>query len=188
MEYIFNVSPLYFQLNIEKKIISEYIVHGQGLDKDPKGIFSIDTAEGSIYVHGKVDYEKYKHLTVSSKKYSLIWYYCFQWFGFNHDASNFHASKVIDKSIFHSDYIQITFESGEKSPTLVVDIEILDVNDHAPVFNNLVYETTIHESTPQGIGSNCTPIYKRYFIPTGPTFLILFLMVFYPQVKNWLQY
>ncbi|KAI7794592.1 putative cadherin-4-like, partial [Triplophysa rosa] len=96
-----------FQLNIEKKIISEYIVHGQGLDKDPKGIFSIDTAEGSIYVHGKVDYEKYKHLT-------------------------------------------ITFESREKSPTLVVDIEILDVNDHAPVFNKLVYETTIHESTPQG--------------------------------------
>ncbi|XP_056588579.1 cadherin-like protein 26 isoform X2 [Triplophysa dalaica] len=94
-------------LNIEKNIISKYIVHGQGLDKDPKGIISIDTAEGSIYVHGKVDYEKYKHLT-------------------------------------------ITFESGEKSPTLVVDIEILDVNDHAPVFNNLVYETTIHESTPQG--------------------------------------
>lgn len=50
-----------------------------------------------------------------------------------------------------------------------MDIEILDVNDHAPVFNKLVYETTIHESTPQGKGPNRTPIYKIYFIPTGPT-------------------
>lgn len=68
-----------------------------------------------------------------------------------------------------------------------MDIKILDVNDHAPVFNNLAYETTIHESTPQGIYSNNFPIYKRSFIPTDPAFLILFLVVFYPQVKIWLQ-
>lgn len=63
-----NVCSFCFQLNIEKHILSEYIIRGQGIDQDPKGIFSINPTEGSIYVHGKVDYEKYKHLTVSIVK------------------------------------------------------------------------------------------------------------------------
>ncbi|XP_051517924.1 cadherin-like protein 26 [Myxocyprinus asiaticus] len=95
-------------LSIEMNVIREYSIHGQGIDRDPKGILSIDKTDGSIYVHGKVDYEEYKKLT-------------------------------------------ITFEA-DKNPDskLAVDIEILDVNDHAPFFNNPVYETTIDESTPQG--------------------------------------
>ncbi|XP_051947936.1 cadherin-like protein 26 isoform X2 [Xyrauchen texanus] len=95
-------------LNTEKNVFMEYSIHGQGIDRDPKGILSIDKTDGSIYVHGKVDYEEYNKLT-------------------------------------------ITFES-DKSPDskLAVDIEILDVNDHTPVFNNPVYESTIDESTTQG--------------------------------------
>ncbi|XP_051515753.1 cadherin-like protein 26 [Myxocyprinus asiaticus] len=95
-------------LSTEKNVIKEYFIHGQGIDKDPKGILSIDKTDGSIYVHGKVDYEEYKRLT-------------------------------------------ITFEADKNSDSkFVVDIEVLDVNDHAPVFSDPVYETTIDESTPQG--------------------------------------
>nr|XP_055045359.1 cadherin-like protein 26 [Misgurnus anguillicaudatus] len=109
-----NAGPFPYKLgdlNIEKKIIREYIIHGQGIDEDPKGILTIDRTEGSVYVNGKVDYEKHKSLT-------------------------------------------ITFETNGKSKIdsnkFAVDIVILDVNDHAPVFNKPVYEITIDESTPQG--------------------------------------
>lgn len=44
--------------------MEEYFIHGQGIDKDPKGILSVKT-NGSIYALGKVDYEQYKKLTVS---------------------------------------------------------------------------------------------------------------------------
>lgn len=37
-----------------------------------------------------------------------------------------------------------------------MDIDILDVNDHTPVFNRDVYEMAVDESTPQGM----TQIYK----------------------------
>ncbi|XP_059396382.1 protocadherin gamma-B5-like [Carassius carassius] len=91
-------------LNIEKKVIEEYSIHGQGIDKDPKGILSVDR-NGSVYAHGKVDYEEYKRLRITlSKKHTIV----------------------------------------------AVDIDIMDVNDHAPVFNRDVYELTVDESTPQG--------------------------------------
>lgn len=44
--------------------MEEYFIHGQGIDKDPKGILSVKT-NGSIYALGKVDYEEYKKLRVS---------------------------------------------------------------------------------------------------------------------------
>ncbi|XP_056126684.1 cadherin-like protein 26, partial [Rhinichthys klamathensis goyatoka] len=91
-------------LNIEKRVMEEYFIHGQGIDKDPKGILSVKS-NGSVYALGKVDYEEYKRLT-----------------------------------------IRLTNENT----SVAVDIVIQDVNDHAPVFNNEVYETTIDESTPQG--------------------------------------
>uniref|UniRef100_A0A8C1VPZ6 Cadherin domain-containing protein n=1 Tax=Cyprinus carpio TaxID=7962 RepID=A0A8C1VPZ6_CYPCA len=91
-------------LNIEKKVIEEYSIHGQGIDKDPKGILSVNR-NGSVYVHGKVDYEEYRKLRITlSKKHTIV----------------------------------------------AVDIDILDVNDHTPVFNRDVYEMAVDESTPQG--------------------------------------
>ncbi|XP_018935897.1 protocadherin-16-like [Cyprinus carpio] len=91
-------------LNIEKKVIEEYSIHGQGIDKDPKGILSVNR-NGSVYAHGKVDFEEYRKLRITlSKKHTIV----------------------------------------------AVDIDIMDVNDHAPVFNRDVYEITVDESTPQG--------------------------------------
>ncbi|XP_016331302.1 cadherin-like protein 26, partial [Sinocyclocheilus anshuiensis] len=91
-------------LNIEKKVIEEFSIHGQGINKDPKGVLSVDS-NGSDYAHGKVDYEEYKRLRITLSK---------------------------------------------KNTIVAVDIDILDVNDHAPVFNRDVYEITVDESTPQG--------------------------------------
>ncbi|KAF4096997.1 cadherin-like protein 26 [Onychostoma macrolepis] len=91
-------------LNIEKKVIEEYSIHGQGIDKDPKGILSV-ARNGSVYAHGKVDYEEYRKLRITlSKKHTIV----------------------------------------------AVDIDILDVNDHTPVFNLEVYNITVDESTQQG--------------------------------------
>ncbi|KAL0159139.1 hypothetical protein M9458_047215, partial [Cirrhinus mrigala] len=90
-------------LNIEKKVIEEYSVHGQGIDQDPKGILSINR-NGSVYVHGKVDYEQYRRLRINFSK---------------------------------------------ENTRYVVDIDILDVNDHTPVFNRDVYESAVDESTQQ---------------------------------------
>ncbi|XP_016340070.1 cadherin-like protein 26 [Sinocyclocheilus anshuiensis] len=91
-------------LNIEKQVIEEYAIHGQGIDKDPKGILSVDR-NGSVYAHRKVDYEEYQKLRIYlSKKHTIV----------------------------------------------AVDIDILDVNDHAPVFNRDVYEIAVDESTQQG--------------------------------------
>lgn len=44
--------------------MDEVFIHGQGIDKDPKGILSVKS-NGSVYALGKVDYEEYKRLTVS---------------------------------------------------------------------------------------------------------------------------
>uniref|UniRef100_A0A8C1FVP0 Cadherin 26, tandem duplicate 2 n=1 Tax=Cyprinus carpio TaxID=7962 RepID=A0A8C1FVP0_CYPCA len=41
---------------IESSYLVNYLLHGQGVDEDPKNILSIDQS-GVIYVHGKVDYE-----------------------------------------------------------------------------------------------------------------------------------
>lgn len=50
--------------------------------------------------------------------------------------------------------LQFTFEArnGEfmVDTRLGVEIKILDINDHAPVFNPLHYEKTIEESLQQG--------------------------------------
>jgi len=48
-----------------------------------------------------------------------------------------------------------------ENTNIAIDIEIQDVNDHAPVFNHEVYETTIDESTPQGTDT------QNVFKPTG---------------------
>ncbi|XP_052450209.1 cadherin-like protein 26 isoform X1 [Carassius gibelio] len=50
---------------VEKTFLVNYVLHGQGVDEDPKDLLSIDTS-GVFYVHRKVDYEsgpKVLHLT-----------------------------------------------------------------------------------------------------------------------------
>lgn len=91
-------------LNIEKRVVENSLIRGQGIDKDPKGILSVKS-DGSVYALGKVDYEEYKKLTITLTK---------------------------------------------QNTTVAVDIVVLDVNDHAPVFNKEVYEISKDESTPQG--------------------------------------
>lgn len=51
--------------------------------------------------------------------------------------------------------LQLKFEarnvSNDKVDTrLGVEVKIQDINDHAPVFKPLNYETTLNESLPQG--------------------------------------
>ncbi|XP_077060719.1 cadherin-4 [Siphateles boraxobius] len=54
-------------LSVEEGIIEKYFIHGQGIDKDPKGIISVNS-NGSVYALGKVDYEEHKKLTVRLTK------------------------------------------------------------------------------------------------------------------------
>ncbi|XP_043080859.1 protocadherin Fat 2-like isoform X2 [Puntigrus tetrazona] len=91
-------------LNIEKKVLEEYSIHGQGIDKDPKGILSV-SRNGSVYAHGKVDFEEYRKLRITLSK---------------------------------------------KQTAVAVDIDVLDINDHAPVFNRDLYEIAADESTQPG--------------------------------------
>jgi len=55
----------------------------------------------------------------------------------------------------HWTQLQSTFEAGDNSTTEVetrlgVHIQILDINDHAPKFQQTVYQVTVNESEPQG--------------------------------------
>ncbi len=55
-----------FQVELDRSYLVNYILHGDGVDKDPKNILSIDKL-GNVLVHGKVDYESGpKILRVSS--------------------------------------------------------------------------------------------------------------------------
>lgn len=43
------------------------MLKGRGVDKDPKGVLSINPTTGVIKVHRKVDFEEYKVLMVREK-------------------------------------------------------------------------------------------------------------------------
>ncbi|KAK2885911.1 hypothetical protein Q8A67_016748 [Cirrhinus molitorella] len=61
------------------------------------------------------------------------------------------GSVYINGKVDYEEYRRLRISLSQKSTTVVVDIDILDVNDHAPVFNRDVYERTIDESTQQGM-------------------------------------
>ncbi|XP_048874465.1 cadherin-like protein 26 isoform X2 [Brienomyrus brachyistius] len=98
-------------ISIQRDYFVHFILHGKGVDEEPKNILKIDPITGLITVHGKVDYEQYHvlKLTFEARK----------------------SSSVVDTK-------------------LGVEINILDINDHPPVFQKKVYETTIDESMTQG--------------------------------------
>nr|XP_023661280.1 cadherin-like protein 26 isoform X1 [Paramormyrops kingsleyae] len=98
-------------ISIQRDYVVHFILHGKGVDEEPKNILKIDQNTGLISVHGKVDYEQYHvlKLTFEARK----------------------SSSVVDTK-------------------LGVEINILDINDHAPVFQKKVYETTTEESMTQG--------------------------------------
>ncbi len=45
-----------FQVELNTSYLVNYKLHGDGVDKDPKNILSINQS-GSVLVHGRVDYE-----------------------------------------------------------------------------------------------------------------------------------
>ncbi|XP_038590697.1 cadherin-like protein 26 isoform X1 [Micropterus salmoides] len=49
------------KIEVEKKLVL-FEIHGQGVDKEPTGILKINNSTGEIFVHGPVDYEKFKVL------------------------------------------------------------------------------------------------------------------------------
>ncbi|XP_016098104.1 cadherin-like protein 26 isoform X2 [Sinocyclocheilus grahami] len=60
------------KVELERSYLVNYILHGQGVDKDPKNILSIDKS-GYVLVDGKVDYEsgpKILHLTFEARNQS----------------------------------------------------------------------------------------------------------------------
>lgn len=63
---------LTLQIEVEKKLVL-FEIHGQGVDKEPTGILKINNSTGEIFVHGPVDYEKFKVLKV--RKNLLKQYY-----------------------------------------------------------------------------------------------------------------
>ncbi|XP_045911482.1 cadherin-like protein 26 [Micropterus dolomieu] len=54
------------KIKVEKKLVL-FEIHGQGVDKEPTGILKINNSTGEIFVHGPVDYEKFKVLKLTFK-------------------------------------------------------------------------------------------------------------------------
>lgn len=52
------------QIDFESKF-THFKIFGQGVDKEPKGILTIDEITGEMRVHGRVDFEKYQVFHVS---------------------------------------------------------------------------------------------------------------------------
>lgn len=58
------VSGLVFQINIKRDDKVYFDLYGQGVDEEPRGVFSMDTETGTLYAHQPVDYEQHKMLKV----------------------------------------------------------------------------------------------------------------------------
>uniref|UniRef100_A0AAR2JBR8 Cadherin-like protein 26 n=1 Tax=Pygocentrus nattereri TaxID=42514 RepID=A0AAR2JBR8_PYGNA len=99
-------------IELDKKYIVNFGLHGSGVDKEPKEVLKIDQKNGQIWVHKKVDYETFQLLKLTF------------------EATNVSNNKVDTR--------------------LGVEVRILDINDHAPVFSPPHYQATVDESTAQG--------------------------------------
>lgn len=53
-----------FQIHVEKKYLVNFVLSGSGVDKEPKGVLTINRKTGEILVHKKVDYEAFPVLRV----------------------------------------------------------------------------------------------------------------------------
>lgn len=122
-----------------------FTIHGEGVDLEPRDILEIDENTGEITVHGPVDFEKHKSLKVRLKIHCrcdilecitmrckvIVW----------HDLA--FALQLIFQAI---DRIKNVVDTQR-----VIDIQIIDANDHSPEFVREIYEVTVKESTLQGI-------------------------------------
>lgn len=65
-----------FQVELERAYIVHFKLHGQGVDKEPKGVLSIKDT-GEVLVHKKMDYEEGpKILKVSTQSTYLKKIHC----------------------------------------------------------------------------------------------------------------
>ncbi|XP_036447382.1 cadherin-like protein 26 [Colossoma macropomum] len=99
-------------IELDKKYLVNFGLHGSGVDEEPKGVLTINKKNGQISVHKKVDYETFHLLKLTF------------------EATNASNNKVDTR--------------------LGVEIKILDINDHAPVFSPPHQQATVNESTAQG--------------------------------------
>lgn len=123
------------QIQVEKTL-TLFEIHGQGVDKDPKGVLEINDRTGEIFVQGPVDYEKYNGLKVSDSERERhgCRFPCF----------------TITAFVLQLVFLALDRDSRVIDTRLGIDITVLDANDHPPVFDYPVYEVTIKESTMQG--------------------------------------
>ncbi|KAL6483228.1 hypothetical protein MHYP_G00081000 [Metynnis hypsauchen] len=100
-------------IELDKKYLVNFGLHGSGVDQDPKGVLKIDQKNGQICVYKTVDYETFKLLKLTF------------------EATNVSNNKV--------------------NTRLGVEVKILDINDHAPVFSPPHHQATVDESSAQGL-------------------------------------
>ncbi|XP_043080824.1 cadherin-like protein 26 isoform X2 [Puntigrus tetrazona] len=101
------------KVELDRSYLVHLELHGQGMDKDPKGVLRI-TDTGEIFVLRKVDYET-------------------------------------DINILHLKFEARNQSNYEVVTKLGLQIQILDINDHAPEFQpSSVYEVSVDESLAQG--------------------------------------
>ncbi|XP_037397063.1 cadherin-like protein 26 [Pygocentrus nattereri] len=99
-------------IELDRKYLVNFRLHGSGVDKEPKEVLKINQRNGQIWVHKKVDYETLQLLQLT-----------------------FEATNVSNNQV---------------DTRLGVEVRILDINDHAPVFSPPHYQATVDESTAQG--------------------------------------
>uniref|UniRef100_A0AAR2KCT1 Cadherin-like protein 26 n=1 Tax=Pygocentrus nattereri TaxID=42514 RepID=A0AAR2KCT1_PYGNA len=99
-------------IELDRKYLVNFRLHGSGVDKEPKEVLKINQRNGQIWVHKKVDYETFQLLQLTF------------------EATNVSSDKVDTR--------------------LGVEVKILDINDHAPVFSPPHYQATMNESSAQG--------------------------------------
>ncbi|KAI4873636.1 hypothetical protein NFI96_031468, partial [Prochilodus magdalenae] len=100
------------KIELDRKYLVNFRLHGSGVDKEPIGVLEIDPNTGEVRVKKKVDFESFQLL-------NLV----------------FEATNVSNNQV---------------DTRLGVEIKILDINDHPPVFNKQLYEVTLDESAAQG--------------------------------------
>lgn len=130
---------LWLQIKLADEIRA-FNLHGQGVELDPKGLLSINEDTGEITVLYAVDYEEYQILKV--------------WGQLRTNVGRFFLLFASILLIYVHPF-QLTFEAMKKETRLVdtrlgVEVQIIDANDNAPIFNPPTVEVSILESTKQG--------------------------------------
>ncbi|XP_030623658.1 cadherin-like protein 26 [Chanos chanos] len=111
-EYQGNFPYLVGRVDVDWKLMANFMIDGKGVDEEPRGIFSIDKNTAEMFVHKRIDFESHQRFLLK-----------------------FYATNKT---------------TGRVNTELGMEINILDINDHAPQFSRALYETHRMESTSQG--------------------------------------